>query len=94
MTDLKLNAKWKPDCQGKQDYDGTIIGISTRYYSDFHAYSMLILCHKDEDYKVLDKAEFSGETESDVKRKVEVWAQKRMDQVVTVLSRHFTFSDA
>ena len=25
-------AKWTPDCQGKQDYDGRLISISTRYW--------------------------------------------------------------
>lgn len=29
---MKLNAKWTNDCQGKQDYDGDILSISTRYY--------------------------------------------------------------
>lgn len=31
-TPLKLAAKWTDDCQGKKDYDGAIIGISTRYW--------------------------------------------------------------
>ena len=28
----KIAAKWTPDCSGKQDFDGRIISISTRYY--------------------------------------------------------------
>lgn len=25
-------AEWTPDCQGKQDYDGSLVEISTRYW--------------------------------------------------------------
>ncbi len=28
----KLDAEWTNDCQGKKDYDGNIISISTRYW--------------------------------------------------------------
>lgn len=30
--DIKLSAKWTDDCQGKKDYDGNIVCISTRYW--------------------------------------------------------------
>jgi hypothetical protein len=30
--ELKLAAEWTNDCQGKKDYDGDIVGISTRYW--------------------------------------------------------------
>ncbi len=29
---LKLDARWTDDCQGKKDYDGDILSISTRYW--------------------------------------------------------------
>jgi|ERR1051326_527863 hypothetical protein len=29
---LRLDAKWTDDCQGKKDYDGPILSISTRYW--------------------------------------------------------------
>jgi hypothetical protein len=29
---LKLAAEWTDDCQGKKDYDGDIVSISTRYW--------------------------------------------------------------
>lgn len=29
---MKLAAKWTNDCQGKKDYDGSIVRISTRYW--------------------------------------------------------------
>lgn len=34
MTDtaLKIPAKWTLDCQGKQDFDGTLVRLSTRYW--------------------------------------------------------------
>ena len=29
---MKLEAEWTDDCQGKKDYDGDILSISTRYW--------------------------------------------------------------
>lgn len=29
---LRPRAAWTPDCQGKQDFDGPIISVSTRYW--------------------------------------------------------------
>jgi hypothetical protein len=29
---MRLNAGWTNDCQGKKDYDGDILSISTRYW--------------------------------------------------------------
>lgn len=29
---LKLRARWTDDCQGKKDYDGPVVSISTRYW--------------------------------------------------------------
>lgn len=38
---IKLYANWTDDCQGKKDYDGPIIEISTRYWprgGGFHVF--------------------------------------------------------
>jgi hypothetical protein len=29
---MKLEISWTDDCQGKKDYDGSIVAISTRYW--------------------------------------------------------------
>jgi len=29
---MKLKIKWTGDCQGKKDYDGDIVAVSTRYW--------------------------------------------------------------
>ena len=29
---MKLDIKWTNDCQGKKDYDGEIVAVSTRYW--------------------------------------------------------------
>ncbi len=29
---MRLAAKWTNDCQGKKDYDGSIVRITTRYW--------------------------------------------------------------
>ena len=32
IEELKPHAGWSNDCQGKQDYDGRLISLSTRYW--------------------------------------------------------------
>lgn len=39
---LKLT-EWKPDCQGKMDFDIDLLQLSTRYYPDNTAYATLYL---------------------------------------------------
>ena len=29
---MKVPAMWTPDCQGKQDFDGQLVSLSTRYW--------------------------------------------------------------
>lgn len=31
-TNLKPNVKWTNDCQGKKDYDGPLVSVSSRYW--------------------------------------------------------------
>jgi hypothetical protein len=38
---LKVPAKWTDDCQGKKDYDGDIVSISTRYWPEGGGFSVL-----------------------------------------------------
>jgi hypothetical protein len=32
ITDFAPAARWTPDCNGKQDYDGRLLSISTRFW--------------------------------------------------------------
>jgi hypothetical protein len=41
VLQMKPAARWTPDCQGKWDYDGRLVSISTRYWprgGGFHVY--------------------------------------------------------
>jgi hypothetical protein len=41
VLNMKPAARWTPDCQGKWDYDGRLVSISTRYWpagGGFHIY--------------------------------------------------------
>jgi hypothetical protein len=40
MHQIKVPATWTDDCQGKKDYDGELIAISTRYWPRGGGYSM------------------------------------------------------
>jgi hypothetical protein len=38
---MRLDAEWTDDCQGKKDYDGEILSVSTRYWpagGGFHVF--------------------------------------------------------
>lgn len=106
MTTLKLQAEWTDDCQGKKDYDGNILSISTRYWPrrvgfwlaqnearpDIlpSARSALVLRHGSDDCTTLIEQEFEAETREEVQRQVEIWAQAQMDRVVNILRQHYT----
>lgn len=38
---MKLEARWTDDCQGKKDYDGRILSISSRYWPPRGGYSII-----------------------------------------------------
>lgn len=121
MDRYLLDIQWTDDCQGKKDYDGNILAISTRYWprgggftlfntADMQfqendarphippsAKSELVLRHRADDgdwrdWTILASQGFEGETQEDVQRQVEAWAQAQMDRVVAILREHFSFT--
>lgn len=40
LPDLKVPAEWTDDCQGKKDYDGELVSLSTRYWPAGGGFSM------------------------------------------------------
>jgi hypothetical protein len=116
-------AAWSNDCQGKKDYDGRLLDISTRYWPGpagggtmtFNsangeietlpygprpsATSSILLRHgaPDEngygDYLVWRSADFEGETEADVKSKVEAWVAQQMADVISALGGTTAFRE-
>ena len=120
--ELKMTpcAKWEPDCQGKWDYDGRIVSVSSRYWSGagmtvfdtsqpekgLHedvegrtkpsAVSHIVLNHGEPDQYgygeslELASAEFDGDTEAEVKAKVEAWVAKQFADIHALLRRHYS----
>jgi hypothetical protein len=93
-TGLKLSATWRDDCQGKKDYDAPVLSISTRYWPSSYqkngkisASSALVLNHGDDDYMDLLKREFEGDTEEEVKKQVEEWAQNTFELIISLIRR-------
>lgn len=112
-------AKWQDDCQGKKDYDGRLISISTRYWpgpdggsamtfdsatgqigeapygSKPSAKASILLNHGEPDqygygdYTDLAEAEFEGDTEADVKAKVEVWVLEQFNVIHKLIADHY-----
>lgn len=38
---MRLEAQWTDDCQGKKDYDGDVLSVSTRYWPAGGGYHVL-----------------------------------------------------
>lgn len=101
---MKAPAKWTDDCQGKKDYDGVVLRISTRYWPQGGGFglfdhatgimqqnedrphiqpsakSCFILESKGIKEDEINRLElitenFKGDTEQEVKEKVEKWVQ-------------------
>lgn len=116
MDMIEPCAAWSNDCQGKKDYDGRLLSISTRYWPGPSGGGAMLLdmdtgqcgtvaygpkpsAHAaihinhgapDEpdgygDYTALCEAEFSGDTEEEVKAKVEAWVKEKANAIVAAL---------
>lgn len=83
-----MTLEWEPNCQGKWDYDGPILSVSSRYYSNFTAVSAIILEGRSEvDYKTLREKYFRGRSEADCKAQVEAWAQEQFEYFRKLLEK-------
>jgi len=95
---LKPAARWTDDCQGKKDYDGRLLDISTRYWPGRYrtdgrpsASASILIRHGEPDeygygnYTVWREAEFNGDTEQDVKRQVEEWVAAQFAEVLRLI---------
>lgn len=90
-------AKWTDDCQGKKDFDGEVLSISSRFYppsysrdgQTFSAMSSLNLYGTDDSYAEVVRGDFKGATEEEVKAKVENWASAQWNRAVRALAAEF-----
>lgn len=75
MIDYDLEAAdgWTPDCNGKWDYDPTVIGVSSRVWND-GTWSCEIYCGKDMLFET--KINSAGSVE-EAKAAVEKWCADR-----------------
>jgi hypothetical protein len=113
---MGIAASWTHDCNGKQDFDGPIIEISTRYwprgggFMGFDtatcrfeenedrpeikpsAHSAIVLRDIEEDHdRTIAESDFEAETEAEVKRQVEEWANAQRQRIIAALDREFHF---
>lgn len=112
---LPVPAKWTPDCQGKQDFDGNLVTLSTRYWprgGGFYvlsgagwqgdearpeirpsAHATIYLGSTDNDFYddavPLIEVALEGDTEDEVKARIEAWAAEQFSRVRRSLLREF-----
>lgn len=79
--------EWTLDCHGKQDMDGPIVELSTRFYPENyqrnHKCSTIALILV-ADVEVA-RAEFEADTETEVKRLTEEWALATAQRIAAVV---------
>lgn len=96
-------ARWTQDCNGKQDYDGQVLSISTRYWPAWKssdnkpsAHAAIHINHgePDEDgygdYTVWRDQDFTADTENGVKVLVEDWVAEQFADVLRLLGATLT----
>ena len=100
---MKLNITWKNDCQGKKNYDGKLVTITTHYWPGPYAVFDLGLHEiygarpsaKSTIWLVdcfgeeLATKDFEGESFDDVDEQVKSWGQQQMDRIATALRAEF-----
>lgn len=86
--------RWEDDCQGKADYDGPLLSVSSRYWPAkfghrHSAHSALVLHHgKPDDQgwkgerKIICEREFTGSSKEDVQQQVEEWVDNMSHRVL------------
>ena len=82
---LAPSFEWTDDCQGKKDYDGRLLSVSSRYWPPSYnrdgkhtAVSSIAWGDLAEGpYVDLARREFSAESLDEVKRLVEAWVQEQ-----------------
>jgi hypothetical protein len=102
MTETDLMqpcARWTDDCQGKKDYDGRLLSISTRYWPGNYrsdgrpsASAAILINHGEPDqygygdHTVWRETDIAADTETEVKAAVEVWVREQMADVLARLA--------
>lgn len=115
----EYHPEWKPDCQGKWDYDCNLVFLSCRYWPQgggFHVLdtskgtwegneerpeicpsgsaSILIGDPVNGPYETVARADFDGNSEAEVKSKVEAWAKEMIARVDAAIRREFLTPNA
>lgn len=88
----EYHPEWKPDCQGKWNYDCDLVQLSSRYFPQPRpsaTASIRIGDLAEGAYETLARAEFEGDTEMEVKAKVEQWAKVMIARVEAAVRREF-----
>jgi len=97
---MKIKIKWTDDCQGKKDYDGDIVFISSRYYpKDYQsngkvsARSSVELSdgeewHNGETEELVSNV-FEGDSFEEVSLKVEKWSEIQINRIYSALRAEF-----
>lgn len=82
---------WRHDVQDKQNWDGVLVELSTRYWPSNYQLNGKVStkCSIRLAGETLVSKEFEADTESQVKAITEAWGRGRLDEIVQVLRCHF-----
>jgi len=95
---MELLIDWTDDCNGKKDYDGELVCISTRFWPSNYQKngSCSAKCHvmmmdggRSGESKDLIAQHFEGDSFDSVSSQVEEWAQTQADRVYKAILKEF-----
>lgn len=85
-------AEWSDDCNGKQNYDGPVVSISTRYWPGWKssdgrpsAVAAIVLNGARGDHYPIVEYEVSADTPGEVRAAVEAWVAGQYDALRDLL---------
>jgi hypothetical protein len=96
----ELRAEWTNDCQGKKDFDGEIVTLSTRYWPRGGGFGLMVRNEPSAKSSILldgecvTSEEFDGETFEDVAAQVEAWAKEQHAKIVAAIENLFAEGEA
>lgn len=82
-----LPEEWRHDCQGKQDYDCDLVGLSCRYYppayrADGRHSAVASIIWGVGIGPAMSTRNFDADTQSEIKAMVEAWARKEVTKLI------------
>jgi len=95
---LNVPAIWTNDCQGKKDFDGILVTLSTRYWPNRlgikpSAKAEVYIGSTNDEFLdgviLLTEVKIEADSENEVKNQIENWASIQYNRIASILLKEF-----